>query len=132
MQRIAGQHHGVRPLARQYGEGAVEVAGVARLDRRERKPQARRRGAQLFEDHVVGDVVGIPQQRDAGGRRDDLLDQLQPLRAEVGRQNGVAGDVAAGMSEALHQAARTGSPTEIVTIGMVEVAALAARLAGVP
>ena len=103
MHRIAGQQHGIGPLARQYGERAGEIVGAARLDRGEREAQARRRVAHLFEDHRVGDVVGIPQQRDARRRRDDLLDELQPLRAEVRRNNGVAGDVAARMRKALHQ-----------------------------
>ena len=68
------------------------------------RPSARRGGAHLFEDDRVGDVVGIPEQRDARSRRDDLLDELKPFRAEVWRNNGVAGDVAARMRKALHQA----------------------------
>ena len=61
------------------------------------------------------------------------MEQLQLLAREpAGHEDGDAGDVAARSGQALNQArARTGSPTPVMRIGIVAVAALIARLGAV-
>ena len=49
------------------------------------------------------DVIGIPQHRDAGERRRELVQELKPLGGKVGGHEGNAGDVAARAGEARHQ-----------------------------
>ena len=61
-----------------------------------------------------------------------LLEDLQPLGAYLRPEDGVPGDISTWPGVSATRSARTGSPIAIMTIGMVAVASLAARLGGVP
>ena len=104
--RVVGDQHHIGPFARQDGKRAVQIVGGARLDGGERRvPAPGAASAELFEDHHHWKRC-----RDSRATRFAHADgmialiELQPLRRKVRRQDGVAGDVAAGAGEALHQA----------------------------
>ena len=60
----------------------------------------------------------------------NIAQHLQPLLAEDAADQGHASGVTAGMIETCNEPAPTGSKPTTNTIGMVAVAALAARAAG--
>src|SRR4051812_10767615 len=63
MHGIVGDQDYIGPFAHQSGKRAVEIVAGARLDGRELQSEPGRGGAELFEDHAIGNVVGIPEQR---------------------------------------------------------------------
>ena len=73
------------------------------LDRDQRDPGGRRRHPQLIEYRHVGRVVHVPQEGEARDRGDRLLEELQSLGTEIRAEDGIAGDVFPGLSQARDQ-----------------------------
>ena len=84
--------------------------------------------SRLIAVSAVG-LVGLTSSADHGGRGDKLAQQLQPLCGQARPRKLTPGDVAARPIEAGDKAVLTGSPPVVKTIGIVEVAALAASAA---
>ena len=86
-------------------DGALDVAGVAQVDRVHLHPERRRHrldGAQLA-DH--GGDGGIAKHRRARDLRRDLLEQLQPFPADAVFEIGETGDVASRPRQTGNEAA---------------------------
>ena len=79
----------------------------------------------------IGCVVRIPEKGYARDGWNSLLENLQPLGTDVRAKDGVAGNISSRSGGLGTSPTPTGSPIEIMTIGIVVVACLAAKLAGV-
>jgi hypothetical protein len=80
----------------------------------------------------MGSVVRIPEKSHAPDRRDELLQKPYPFGGDVWAEDGIACEFPPGCARLVTSPALTGSPTEIMTIGIDVVACLAAKLAAVP
>ena len=127
-----GGHHGIhaRTLVHHRSEGAVELAGITHRHWDERHIHRERRNSHFFEIRGVGGIIRIPEQGHARSGN-ALLEKLQPFACYVRTKDGVPGDVLARTSWS-QSPAPTGSPIPIMTMGIFEVACLAARAGGVP
>ena len=94
----AGQDlEGAHPRVGHRGEGAGQLVGVADLEDLDADPQ----GAGLALHRLQGGGVAdrLPEHRDTGKRREGLLHQLEPLRAQLGVERREPGHVSAGPRE---------------------------------
>ena len=79
---------------------------------------------------VLG-LIGLTSRATTFAVGTNLVQQLQPFRRYLDIQSGHARDIAARPIKAGNEVSCTGSPTVVKTIGIVVVAAFAARAAGV-
>ena len=69
--------------AREGRDGALDLAGVAHIDRVDLHPERRRHGLDDAELAGAGGYGGIPKDRHSRHARRDLLEQLQPFPAHA-------------------------------------------------
>ena len=69
--------------AREGRDGALDLAGVAHVDRAHLHPERRRHGLDGAELADPGRYGGIPKDRRSRHARRDLLEQLQPFPAQA-------------------------------------------------
>ena len=69
--------------ARECRDGALDLAGVAHVDRAHLHPERRRHGLDCGELADPGGYGGIPKDRRSRHARRDLLEQLQPFPAHA-------------------------------------------------
>src|SRR5262249_45973955 len=111
------------------GECGVDLAFAASLQNLELNALRARRFLHV-SDHALG--TRVREQRNHPGSGNQLGEQLKPLGHQLRRDRGDAREVAARQGEACDQAALTGSPPRMETIGIVEVAFLAASTGASP
>ena len=83
---------------------ALDLAGVAHVDRAHLHPQRRRHGLDRAELAASGGDGGIPQHRRSRHTRCDLFEQLQPFSADAVFELHETGGVAARLRQALDEA----------------------------
>ncbi|HEY5130994.1 MAG TPA: hypothetical protein VIJ35_27510 [Bradyrhizobium sp.] len=91
--------------AREGRDGALDLAGVAHIDRVHLHPQRRRRGLDCAELAGTGGLGGIPKDRRLRHARHDLLEQLQPFPADAVFESHETRGVAARPRQAADEAA---------------------------
>ena len=95
-------------LLRHRGEGAVQVCGAPHIEPQQRHVQRLGRDFHGLEGLSHSGVVRIREDRHPAQARDRILEQLEPFRRELGNEERVAGDVAAGAREARDDARSNG------------------------
>ena len=100
--------------ARERRDGALDLASVTHADGTQFHAERRRHALDSSELSDPGAFVGIPNDRRSFHARRDLLEQLQPFRAEAVFIRHEAGDVSAGVRKALDEtsADRIGNNSE--------------------
>src|SRR5262249_56024096 len=69
-------------LAGEWGEAFFDLVGITQCEWAGVHSHYRRRRADSAEQANLGHVGGIPQEPRSGNARRDLLEQLQPFRAD--------------------------------------------------
>src|SRR5262245_60946091 len=90
--------------ARESRDGALDLTGVAHIDRGYLHPERRRQG---LDDAELGGTAwygGIPKDRHTHHARRDLLEQFQPFPADAVFEIHETGDVATGAGQAVDEA----------------------------
>ena len=117
-QSRSGRHCGLR----EGRDGALDLVGVAHVDRGYVHPERRRHGLDCGELADPGGYGWVSKDRHSRHARRDLFEQLQPFPAEAVFERRKAGGVAARPRQASTKPAPTGSGTTANTIGTVRVA----------
>ena len=108
--------------AREGRDGALDLAGVAHVDRAQLHPERRRHGLDGAELADPGGYGGIPKDRRSRHARRDLLEQLQPFPAHAVFERDKTGGVAARPRQAVDEAGADRIGDDRNTIGTVRVA----------
>src|SRR5262245_41762288 len=129
--RFGGHRERIGALLHHCCECGLELDARTHAYRDDRHTQPRCRSLYLFELEDIGGVVRIPEKGYARDGWNNLLENLQPLAPTSGPRMVLPVIFPPGRARLGTRPARTGSPIEIMTIGIVVVACLAAKLAGV-
>src|SRR6266498_2995918 len=132
MEGIGGHQERIGALPDHFSEGAVEFIRTAHRDGEQLYPQRLCRHSQLCELGRVGGIIRIPKKGYARKGGNNLFEELQPFASDLRAKDGVPSELPPGLSKLATSPAPTGSPTPIITMGIVVVACLAARVGGVP
>ena len=108
--------------AREGRDGALDLAGVAHVDRAHLHPERRRHGLDRAELPDPGGYGGIPKDRRSRHARRDLLEQFQPFPAHAVFEQRKPVALPPGRARLSTKPAPTGSVTCTNTIGTVRVA----------
>src|SRR5262249_41023613 len=129
--RIGGNHRRRTRLLRDASEGRIDLPLCARGQHAQFPVQMPRGRLRIFRFAIRIWITGIDEDSERR-RRCHLAQELQPLRRQRGHEQRDAGDVARGWLKLPTKPYWTGSSPIAKTIGMVEVAALAASAATAP
>ena len=91
--------------SREGRDDALDLAGVALVERADLHPERRRHGLNDTELGGAGGCVGIPQDRHSLHAGRDLLEQLQPFSADAVFEKHETGGVAARVRKAVDEPA---------------------------
>ena len=109
-------------------QGSVDLAFGAGLQDIELHPLRARRFLHVSHHALGNRIVRVHEQGDQRGLGNQLGEQLEPLRVQLGAENAESREVTARPRETGDQPAATGSPPPKKTIGIVEVALFAAEM----
>src|SRR5262249_15128247 len=132
VERIVAHDKHLGALSQHDGDRRVEVGGAAELDAGQRDPGRRGRGLHLGQ-HVEGrGVVRIGEIGDAATVGIASRRSSSRLPPRSGLSTVLPVMLLPGRARLATKPVRTASPTPIITMGIVVVAALAASVGGVP
>src|SRR5215467_12307599 len=129
---IFHNHNGRDALVCHRLERPLEIGGPTYVHRVQLQLQGLRHRHHGVAERSQAGVVGIDESGDADGLWERLLDQLQPLGRQLRIEERGAVTFPPGFARLFTSPEKTASPTEAMTMGMVVVAPLAARVPGVP